>query len=61
MNADELSTKLLETFNEFQKNVKKPHVLIAGPMRVGKSSLINENFWRRNSQSRNKHACNGGC
>ena len=44
MNADELSTKLLETFNEFQKNVKKPHVLIAGPMRVGKSSLINKIF-----------------
>ncbi len=44
MNADELSTKLLETFNEFQKNVKKPHVLIAGPTRVGKSSLINKIF-----------------
>lgn len=44
MNADELSTKLLETFNEFQKNVKKPHILIAGPTRVGKSSLINKIF-----------------
>lgn len=44
MNAEELSTKLLETFNEFQKNVKKPHVLIAGPTRVGKSSLINKIF-----------------
>ena len=44
MNAEELSKKLLETFNEFQKNVKKPHVLIAGPTRVGKSSLINKIF-----------------
>lgn len=44
MNAEELSKKLLETFNEFQKNVKKPHILIAGPTRVGKSSLINKIF-----------------
>lgn len=44
MNAEELSKKLLETFKEFQKDVKKPHILIAGPTRVGKSSLINKIF-----------------
>lgn len=44
MNAEELSKKLLEAFKEFQKDVKKPHILIAGPTRVGKSSLINKIF-----------------
>ena len=52
MTPEELSTKLLETFNEFQKNVKKPHVLIAGPTRVGKSSLINKIFGEKVAEAK---------
>ena len=44
MTPEELNEKLLEAFKEFQKNVKKPRILIAGPTGVGKSSLINKIF-----------------
>ena len=52
MTPEELSKKLLETFKEFQKNVKKPHVLIAGPTRVGKSSLINKIFGEKVAEAK---------
>ena len=44
MTPEELNEKLSEAFKEFQKNVQKPHILLAGPTRVGKSSLINKIF-----------------
>lgn len=52
MTPEELSKKLLETFKEFQKNVKKPHVLIAGPTRVGKSYLINKIFGEKVAEAK---------
>ena len=44
MTPEELNEKLFEAFKEFQKNVKKPRILIAGPTGVGKSSIINKIF-----------------
>lgn len=52
MTPEELSKKLLETFKEFQKNVKKPHLLIAGPTRVGKSYLINKIFGEKVAEAK---------
>lgn len=52
MTPEELNEKLFEAFKEFQKNVKKPHVLIAGPTRVGKSSLINKIFGEKVAEAK---------
>ena len=52
MTTEKLNEKLLEAFKEFQKNVKKPHVLIAGPTRVGKSSLINKIFGEKVAEAK---------
>ena len=52
MTTEKLNEKLLEAFKEFQKNVKKPNVLIAGPTRVGKSSLINKIFGEKVAEAK---------
>ena len=52
MTTEKLNEKLLEAFKEFQKNVKKTHVLIAGPTRVGKSSLINKIFGEKVAEAK---------
>lgn len=44
MDAKEIEEKLQKSFEEYKKNLKKPSILIAGPTRVGKSSLINKIF-----------------
>lgn len=44
INTEELNEKLLKSFEEFKKNLKKPSILLAGGTGVGKSSLINKIF-----------------